>query len=326
MREPLPSQRPLAYLACQGATFGTSCGRGSSGAGRSALAPKPLVSVTVPTLNSESVIAGCLASVKGQSYPNIETIIVDSLSTDRTREIAASNGVIVITYEGRLLGARYQGVLQSKGQYVLLLDSDQILEATAIERAIPLMAEYDLLVLEELSYEPESWLQKLFSADKQLVHRNVDDRALDPLAATLLPRFFRRDILLRGLENIPRELIPLVVYPDHDIIYFETRRITSRVGILPTAVYHHEPASVAAAWKKHFRYGRSLRELGESRRYKELAQRNWGFRKCGFRPGNLRLSLQSLFLLTLVGIARTAGYWLGGRLAPLPGSPQKPVS
>ena len=107
MREPLPSQRPLAYLAYQGATCGTSCGRGSSGAERSALAPKPLVSVTVPTLNSESVIAGCLASVKEQSYPNIETIIVDSLSTDRTREIAPRNGVKAITYEGRLLGARY---------------------------------------------------------------------------------------------------------------------------------------------------------------------------------------------------------------------------
>jgi len=77
---------------------------------------KPLVSVTVPTYNSEEVIGGCLSLVRAQSYPNIETIVIDSFSTDRTREIAASYGAIVITYEGRLLGARCHGLLCSLGE------------------------------------------------------------------------------------------------------------------------------------------------------------------------------------------------------------------
>lgn len=276
---------------------------------------KPLVSVTVPTYNSQEVIGECLASVEAQSYPNIETIVIDSLSSDRTTEIATSRGANVITYEGRLLGARHQGLLHSHGEYTLLLDSDQILEATAVERAIPLMADHDMLVLEEMSYQPTSWLQKLFSADRQLIHRDIDDRSLDPFDGTLLPRFFRRELLLKAFEAIPQELIPLVVHGDHAILYLEAHKITSNVGILPNAMYHREPSSIVTIWKRNFRYGRSLRELPTSGRYEELARRrDKGFRKGILRPENLGLGVQSFLLLMLLKTAQKAGYWLGGQL------------
>ena len=254
--------------------------------------------------------------MKAQSYTNIETIVVDSFSTDQTRDIAESHGATVITYEGRLLGARHQGLLNSHGEYILLLDSDQILEATAVERAIPLMSDYDMLLLEEMSYQPTSWLQKLFSADRQLIHRHIDDRSLDPFDGTLLPRFFGRQLLLKAFEVIPQELIPVVVHGDHAILYLEAYRITSRVGILPTAVYHREPSSIVTIWKRNFRYGRSLHELPSSRRYEQLAKRrDKGFRKGSLRLENLGLGIQSFLLLMLLKTAQKAGYWLGGRLA-----------
>jgi glycosyltransferase involved in cell wall biosynthesis len=267
-------------------------------------------------MNSEEVISGCLASVRGQSYPHIETIIIDSYSSDRTREIAASYGATVITYEGRLLGARREGILHSHGEYILLLDSDQLLETTAVERAVPMMRDYDMLVLEELSYQPESWTQKLFSADRRLIHKEIDEKSLDPLDGTLLPRFFRRDILLQALAAIPQELIPKVVHPDHAILYFEAYKISPRVGILPQAVYHREPPDMLTLWKRNFRYGRSMRELPVNGCYKELVKRrDRGFRKGSLRPENLGLGLQSVLLLMLLKTAQKAGYWLGGRLA-----------
>jgi len=276
---------------------------------------KTLVSVTVPTYNSEEVITSCLASVKTQSYPNIETLVIDSFSTDRTREIAANYGATVITYPGRLLGARYQGLLHSHGEHVLLLDSDQVLEATAVERAISTMDRYDMLVLEELSYQPKSWLQRLFWADRQLIHKYIDEKSLDPFEGTLLPRFFRRKVLLQAFDAIPPELIPVVIHHDHAILYLEARKITPRVGILPVAVYHREPSSFITAWKRNFRYGRSLKELPPAGRYKQLVERrDKGFRRGSFRLENLGLGLQSLLLLTLLKTAQKAGYWLGRKL------------
>ena len=134
---------------------------------------RPLVSVNIPTWNSEEFIKTCLASVEEQTYPNIETLVIDSESTDNTREIAQRYGARVVVYKGKLLGARKQGLNESKGNYLLLLDSDQILEPTAIERAVELMTTWDMLVLEEHSWKPKTWLEKLFEADRKLIHNQV---------------------------------------------------------------------------------------------------------------------------------------------------------
>jgi glycosyltransferase involved in cell wall biosynthesis len=48
----------------------------------------PLVSVIIPTFNSEKQLPICLESIKNQTYQNIEIIIADGFSTDKTVEIA----------------------------------------------------------------------------------------------------------------------------------------------------------------------------------------------------------------------------------------------
>ncbi|AEF97132.1 glycosyltransferase family 2 protein [Methanotorris igneus] len=47
-----------------------------------------LVSVIIPTYNSEKTIGICLESIKNQTYKNIEIIVVDKFSNDNTVEIA----------------------------------------------------------------------------------------------------------------------------------------------------------------------------------------------------------------------------------------------
>ena len=45
---------------------------------------KPLVSVVVPTRNSAQFLERCLASIRNQSYANVEVIAVDNYSSDGT--------------------------------------------------------------------------------------------------------------------------------------------------------------------------------------------------------------------------------------------------
>ncbi len=45
----------------------------------------PLVSVLIPTYNSESTIVACIGSIKAQTYTNIEIIVIDNYSSDKTR-------------------------------------------------------------------------------------------------------------------------------------------------------------------------------------------------------------------------------------------------
>jgi glycosyltransferase involved in cell wall biosynthesis len=74
---------------------------------------EPLVSVVIPTFNSERFLERCLRSVKAQSYSNIETIVVDNYSTDGTREIAQSQGARVIQGYFNKPEARNVGILNS---------------------------------------------------------------------------------------------------------------------------------------------------------------------------------------------------------------------
>src|ERR687891_2947047 len=141
---------------------------------------KPLVSVVIPTRNSSKTIEECLSTIEKQSYQNIETIIVDSKSTDDTREIATAKGCKVISTDWKLLGARYLGCKAAAGDYVLMLDSDQILIRDTVERSLKLFETYDLLCLEETSYHCRTLIEKMFEADRRLVHRQ-SQLQLDPI-------------------------------------------------------------------------------------------------------------------------------------------------
>jgi cellulose synthase/poly-beta-1,6-N-acetylglucosamine synthase-like glycosyltransferase len=143
----------------------------------------------------------------------------------------------------------------NNGEYVLLLDSDQILNHTAITRALEMCKKYDMLCLEEHSYKPKTWVEWLFETDRCLVH-NLANIHLDPLEGTLLARFYKRRDLEEAFDAIPKEKILTVAVYDHAIIDYEAYNISQKVGILPNALWHIELASLIELWKKNYRYGK----------------------------------------------------------------------
>jgi len=81
-----------------------------------------LVSIIIRTKNEEKWISGCLRSVFRQSYKNIEVIIVDNESTDRTVIKAKEFPVKVITIQEFFPGkAINDGIRASTGDYVVCL-------------------------------------------------------------------------------------------------------------------------------------------------------------------------------------------------------------
>jgi glycosyltransferase involved in cell wall biosynthesis len=86
------------------------------------------VSVITPSFNSSSTIADTIKSVAEQSYSNIEYIIVDGNSSDRTVEIGRSFGDIVTKIisepDSGLYDAINKGIKSSKGDIVGVLNAD----------------------------------------------------------------------------------------------------------------------------------------------------------------------------------------------------------
>ena len=250
----------------------------------------------------------CLGAVSKQTYPNIETLVIDSHSTDRTRPIATSYGARVIECDGKLLAARYLGMKEAKGEYIALIDTDQVLKPETIERAVDLMNNYDILVFEEQSFNTNWFIPKLYSASKKIINARFDkDYAFDPVKGGNPARFFERNVLERAFAAIPKELIPEIIHYDHDIIYYESYKVSPRVGILRDALYHIEP-NFSRLWKTNFRYGASLRTVKRSY-YWDLFLNKRG---SGFWLGRpLSIGLQALLLSVILKTAQSTGYHFG---------------
>src|SRR5439155_8997227 len=128
------------------------------------------------------------------------------------------------------------------------------LEPFALEAAAASLNQYDMVILGEFVWAEETWLQRLFAADKQQMHRNWHESA-DPRSGVLLPRVFRGSVLRQALAAIPSAAFNHVVTEDHAIIYLEASKITRRVDYVPRAVAHNEPRALRQLIRKQFRWG-----------------------------------------------------------------------
>jgi glycosyltransferase involved in cell wall biosynthesis len=90
----------------------------------------PFVSVVIPAYNEESRIGKCLESVIATRYSNMEIIVVDDCSTDRTSEVASKYSTRVIRRQNRggAAIARNDGLQAGQGEIVAFVDGDCTVE------------------------------------------------------------------------------------------------------------------------------------------------------------------------------------------------------
>jgi len=108
----------------------------------------PLVSVVVTTKNEEKNIARCLASIKAQTHPNLEIIVVDNDSSDRTKEISRQFTDSVHNKGPERSAQRNYGMIEiARGEYVTFIDADMVLSPHLVERCVQSMEQNDFLAL-----------------------------------------------------------------------------------------------------------------------------------------------------------------------------------
>ncbi len=106
---------------------------------------QPLVSIIMPAYNCERYIETAIYSVMTQTYQNWELLVIDDGSTDRTPDLisalcAEDNRIRLIKNQVNMGVAktRNKGFTLSKGQFIALLDSDDVWHPDKLERQLSL--------------------------------------------------------------------------------------------------------------------------------------------------------------------------------------------
>ncbi len=94
------------------------------------------VSAVVPTKNTIRTMDRCLRSIKGQTWSDLELVVVDNFSTDGTWDIALELADVAVQAGPERSSQRNLGVEKASGDWIVWIDADMELPATIIERAV----------------------------------------------------------------------------------------------------------------------------------------------------------------------------------------------
>ncbi|HEO98714.1 MAG: glycosyltransferase family 2 protein [Campylobacterales bacterium] len=121
------------------------------------------VSIIIPAYNVENYIERCVKSGMNQTLKEIEVIIVNDGSTDRTQEIieknfSRDNKVVIVNKQNEGVSvARNYGVKIAKGEYIQFLDGDDWIEPTACEKMYKFAKKENLdIVVSDLFYDDDN--------------------------------------------------------------------------------------------------------------------------------------------------------------------------
>lgn len=108
-----------------------------------------LVSVVVPVYKVEKYLSRCIDSILSQTYSNLEVILVDDGSPDRCGSIcddyAQKDGRIRVIHKANegLSRARNTGIMESEGEYIAFVDSDDCIHVNYIEHLYRMCENYN---------------------------------------------------------------------------------------------------------------------------------------------------------------------------------------
>ena len=183
------------------------------------------VSVIVPIYNVEQYLNRCINSILSQSYINLEIILVNDGSTDKSGDIceeyAKSDSRIKIIQKqnGGLTSARRAGIGKATGDYVIVVDGDDWIDTQTIQSCVSVLYNHTKVDLVMFSYTKEysnhSIENHIFSEDKDFlvqsefmtgVYRRLFGLTNSELScpekldylSTLWGKLYRRELVLSG--------------------------------------------------------------------------------------------------------------------------------
>lgn len=206
----------------------------------------PLVTVVVPTKNAARDLERCLQSIRAQTYPHVEVIVVDNSSTDETQDIARRYADRVMVSGPERSAQVNAGVAAASGTLIYKVDADFELAPTVVEECVHLVNQ---------------------GADAVVVH-NTPDATMGRLA--MLRKFevdmYKFDLRFSSARFMRRAVFQAIGGFDPTITAGEDYDLQNRLGRAgyrtefaeAEAVHLGEPTRLVEALTKYYRYGKDF--------------------------------------------------------------------
>lgn len=190
-----------------------------------------LVTVIIPTYNHGKYINRCLRSVLEQSYKNFEIIVIDNNSTDNTEELINNFSDQRIKYlktsnNGIIAKSRNVGLLNSNGDWIAFLDSDDWWEPNKLEVCIEnISPDIDFMYhdLEIISVESRFFMRRQIKS-RQVVNPVLNDLLIYGNTIATSSTFIRAT-LLRSIGGMSEN--PLMVAAEDFNTWLRISKITN---------------------------------------------------------------------------------------------------
>lgn len=209
-----------------------------------------IFSVIVPAYNVEKYLMRCMDAILSQTLKDYEIIIIDDGSTDHTGQIADQirslhpEFIRVIHQENRGLGgARNSGLEESKGEYLVFIDSDDYIRKDFLEKTYEYLIgeQLDILVFGMKQVSDEEKIEGK-SDDSSDNFRIIDQKEyLITGGPSAWNKIYRKSVFILGNIRYPEKLI----YEDIATTPM-TALCAERIGVIDSELYYYvqRPGSI----------------------------------------------------------------------------------
>lgn len=205
------------------------------------------ISIIVPTYNNDGTISATIKSIQEQTFANIEIILVDDGSTDKTGKIcdafAEEDGRIKVIHQKNkgICGARNTGMDAATGDYLCFVDGDDEIESNYVEKLKSALSQTDaeLIVGGITIYEMKKTYQLGPSISEQLlVNFSYDDWMTLYNDWTMIPawnKLFSKNII----ENHQIRWMEGLTCGEDGVFVFQYLKYCNKISIVRDSIYKY---------------------------------------------------------------------------------------
>ena len=209
---------------------------------------QPLITVIVPVYKVEDCLERCVSSIRNQTYTNLEIVLVDDGSPDRSGELcdtlAKQDARIRVIHKenGGLSSARNAGLNIAKGEYVGFVDSDDWVDKEMYETLYALLTENDAQIAAcglqcDYADGKTSWFNPKYPGENKTELFLTQDALREvtyseKITNSACDKLFSKSIL----DGLPMK--EGIIFEDTQVMPFWLER-ASRVVYTPAPYYHY---------------------------------------------------------------------------------------